>query len=244
MHVRDLYDTNFGTLEVVEYTNKSKVRVRFIETGYEKFARYDHILNGSVKDNLRPSVFGVGFIGDEVTRTKEGRPLSYKYWVGMLQRAYCKKYKALKNTYIDCTTSENFKSYPYFKEWCERQIGYGNKGWALDKDILVKGNKVYSEDVCCFIPPEINSIVVSKKSIRGCYPIGVTKHKKMTSFSSSVSIDGTMKYLGSFSTPEEAFLAYKEAKEQQIKVVANRWKDQIDPRVYDALMNWEVDITD
>ena len=93
MHVGDLYDTKFGTLEVVEYTNKSKVRVRFIETGYEKFARYDHILNGSVKDNLRPSVFGVGFIGDEVTRTKEGRPLSYKYWVGMLQRAYCKKYK-------------------------------------------------------------------------------------------------------------------------------------------------------
>ena len=86
--------------------------------------------------------------------------------------------------------------------------------------------------------------MVSKKSIRGCYPIGVTKHKKMTSFSSSVSIDGTMKYLGSFSTPEEAFAAYKEAKEQQIKVVANRWKDQIDPRVYEALMNWEVDITD
>ena len=44
MHVGDLYDTKFGTLEVVEYTNKSKVRVRFIETGYEKFARYDHIL--------------------------------------------------------------------------------------------------------------------------------------------------------------------------------------------------------
>ena len=71
MHVGDLYDTKFGTLEVVEYTNKSKVRVRFIETGYEKFARYNHILNGSVKDNLKPSVFGVGFIGDEVTRTKK-----------------------------------------------------------------------------------------------------------------------------------------------------------------------------
>ena len=47
-----------------------------------------------------------------------------------------------------------------------------------------------------------------------------------------------------FKTPEEAFYVYKEAKETYIKEVANRWKDQIDPRVYEALMKYEVEITD
>ena len=45
-------------------------------------------------------------------------------------------------------------------------------------------------------------------------------------------------------TPEEAFLAYKKDKEAYIKDVANKWKDKIDPRAYEALMNYEVEITD
>ena len=53
-----------------------------------------------------------------------------------------------------------------------------------------------------------------------------------------------MKWLGGFDTPEEAFLAYKQAKEAYIKEVANKWKGQIDPKVYEALMNWNVEITD
>ena len=48
----------------------------------------------------------------------------------------------------------------------------------------------------------------------------------------------------SFDTPEEAFYVYKEAKEAYIKEVANKWKDQIDPKVYDALMKYQVEITD
>ena len=35
-----------------------------------------------------------------------------------------------------------------------------------------------------------------------------------------------------------------EAKEKQVGVVANKWKDRIDPRVYEVLINYEVDIND
>ena len=51
-------------------------------------------------------------------------------------------------------------------------------------------------------------------------------------------------YLGTFPTPELAFQAYKIAKEQAIKDMAKKWKDQIDPRVYKSLMNYEVHIDD
>ena len=52
------------------------------------------------------------------------------------------------------------------------------------------------------------------------------------------------KHLGHFNTADQAFQAYKEAKEAYIKEVANKWKNQIDPRVYDALMKWEINIDD
>ena len=43
---------------------------------------------------------------------------------------------------------------------------------------------------------------------------------------------------------EDAFSAYKKAKEAYIKEVATKWKDKIDPRAYEALMNYQVEITD
>ena len=51
-------------------------------------------------------------------------------------------------------------------------------------------------------------------------------------------------HLGWFSTEIEAFHAYKVAKEAYVKELAEKWKEQIDPRVYEALMKYEVEITD
>ena len=56
--------------------------------------------------------------------------------------------------------------------------------------------------------------------------------------------NGVQSNLGSFDTEVEAFKVYKQAREAYIKQVANKWKDQIDPRVYEALMKYEVEIDD
>ena len=55
---------------------------------------------------------------------------------------------------------------------------------------------------------------------------------------------GKQEYLGLFNTEIEAFNAYKQAKESFIKEQAEKWKSQIDERVYKALMNYEVSIDD
>ena len=55
---------------------------------------------------------------------------------------------------------------------------------------------------------------------------------------------GKPKHLGYFKTEIEAFNAYKQAKESFVKEQANKWKDQIDERAYNALMNYTVEITD
>ena len=117
--------------------------------------------------------------------------------------------------------SENFKRYSYFKEWCNKQIGFDQDGWQLDKDILFKGNKLYSEDTCCFVPPEINSLILKADRIRGEYPVSVYHdtskiHKR---FSARVSKNGKHKRFGSYRTPEEAFYVYKREKEKYIKEI-------------------------
>ena len=137
-----------------------------------------------------------------------------------------------------------FHKYSHFKEWCNKQVGFDQDGWQLDKDILVKGNKVYSPNTCVFVPKEINCLIIHRKSVRGEYPIGVTFDPKIGKFRSQMNRGGKKTHMGLFSYPEEAFYAYKEAKEDYIKEVANKWKDQIDHRVYKALMNYQVEITD
>ena len=56
--------------------------------------------------------------------------------------------------------------------------------------------------------------------------------------------DGKKRFLGCFNTPQEAFQAYKTFKEALIKEVANEYKEQLDSRVYEALMNYEVNEND
>ena len=167
----------------------------------------------------------------------------------MLERCYSDTYKKKNPTYIDCEVSDNFKSYEYFYEWCHKQIGFGVDGngnsFQLDKDLLIKGNKVYSESTCVFLPQEINKVLTKSTALRGKHLVGVCWCKTSKAFKAQVGKNkGKQEYLGLFNTELEAFNAYKTAKESFIKELANKLKSQIDERAYDALINYEVDIDD
>ena len=163
----------------------------------------------------------------------------------MLERCYSTTHKKKYPTYEGCEVSDNFNSYEYFYEWCNKQIGFSNESWHLDKDLLIKGNKVYSESTCVFIPSEINLLLVKNTASRGKHLIGVSWSNTNKSFVAQVKKNkGKREHLGSFKTELEAFNAYKQAKESFIKEQANKWKGQIDERAYNALMNYQVEITD
>ena len=165
-------------------------------------------------------------------------------WRDMLRRCYVPSIQAKYPTYIGCTVSDTFKVYDSFQDWYFDQVACLIKGWQIDKDLLIKGNKLYSEDTCTLLPKEINIALINCKAKRGCLPVGVSASSTKGKYLSQISLDGRSEYLGTFSTAEQAFLAYKQAKEAHIKEVANKWKDQIDPRVYEALMKYQVEITD
>lgn len=191
-------------------------------------------------------IYGIG-INDNLYKTSENNKIltEYNLWSGMLRRCYSEKSHNTKPTYKGCTVSNNFLNYSYFYEWCHKQIGFGNEGWALDKDILIKGNKIYSEENCCFVPREINNLFTKADKIRGLYPIGVKYDERDNLYYASCS-KGSMKqsYIGCYQSPIDAFVAYKHIKENYIKEIADKYKSNIDKKLYDVLMNYSVDITD
>ena len=239
-----------GDFKILKYNNSENVEIKFTNTGFEMVAQLGQIRSGKVKDPYVPSVYNIGVLGTKYQPTINGvKTKEYSLWQSMLERCYSDTSKKKQPTYEGCEVSENFKSYEYFYEWCHSQVGFGNDGngnpFQLDKDLLTKGNKVYSEDSCIFIPSEINTLLIKCTASRGEYLIGVCWNKKCKAFVAMVNKSkGKSEYLGLFNTELEAFNAYKQAKESFVKEQADKWKSQIDPRAYEALMNYTVEITD
>ena len=235
-----------GDFKILKYSDSRNVVIQFLKTGFETVTRLDCVRNGNIKDPYLPSVCGVGIIGTKYPSKINGvHTKEYTLWRNMLKRCYSTTLKKKYPTYKDCEASDNFLYYEYFYEWCNSQIGFGNQDWQLDKDLLFKGNKVYSEDSCVFIPKEINSLLTKSDKVRGKHLIGVHWCNASKAFVAMVSKNkGGQKHLGYFNTELEAFNTYKTAKEAFIKEQAEKWKSQIDERAYNTLMNYQVEMDD
>jgi len=163
---------SFGKLRVVNIINYRKVEVEFVDTGYRVTTKTQSILAGSVKDKLKPTSFGVGFIGDGPYKSRSGKGFSKQYqsWQSMLHRCYCPIYQKRAPTYKGCSVDKGWHDFQSFAKWFdENHI----KGYQLDKDIKIKGNKIYSPKTCCFVSPQKNTEASCAKTYRLTNPKGV-----------------------------------------------------------------------
>ena len=195
---------------------------------------------------MKKLVCGVGFNDKTRPSRVDGKKVKeYNLWQNMLKRCFSEKYQTHKPTYKGCNVSDNFLNYSFFYDWCQEQIGFGkvdDKGriWCLDKDLLFVGNKTYSETACVFVPQEINVFFIDRGNDRGEYPVGVCFDKQNGKFIAQCKVNGKRQHLGRFNTPEEAFAVYKPFKENLCKQLALKWQHEIDPRLFEAMMNWSV----
>lgn len=190
----------------------------------------------------KKKVFKVG-INDIEDGSKN---ISYFYWKHMLRRCYDDKLLIKYPTYIGCSVCEEWKYYSNFKKWYEENYyEIDDEKMCLDKDILHKGNKLYSSDTCVFAPNRINTLFVKNNSHRGNLPIGVSYHKQNDKYQVVFKISKEkLKYLGCYNDPIEAFNIYKYEKEKLVKQVADQYKDKIPNKLYNAMYNYIVEITD
>ena len=195
---------------------------------------------------MKKLVWGKGFNDRTRPCWVDGKIVKeYVLWQDMLRRCFSEKCQTRQPTYKGCNVSDNFLNYSYFYDWCQEQAGFGNiddKGryWQLDKDLLFVDNKTYSEVACVFVPQEVNKFFTDCGNARGEYPVGVCFHKQKGKFQAHCAVNGKDKHLGYFNTAQEAFAVYKTLKEALCKQLALKWQSEIDPRLFEAMMNWEV----
>lgn len=228
---------------IIEFQDKYKAK---IHTSYQAFEK------GGVKNPYHKSIYNIGYIGEGKYKTHKNRKQTnaYNYWIKMLMRCYDPYFINKEPTYIDCYVCDEWLCFQNFAEWFYKNY-YKIEGqrMELDKDILCKGNKIYSPKTCIFVPQRINSLFVNQNRKRGKYPIGIYYHKKSNKFHSKCSIldkynKTKTKSLGYYDTSIEAFLVYKQFKENYIKQVADEYKDIIPQKLYDVMYRYEVEIND
>jgi len=200
----------------------------------------------SVKRKL---VFGVGINDADYTtqyKNDEGKSVScpyYRRWASILTRCYSKNHQAKYPTYIGCCISLEWIKFSNFKAWMIKQEW---RGLDLDKDLLYQDNKMYSAETCIFIPQWLNSLTIDGAAGRGEFPIGVYYRKDNGKYRATCKVNGKLKHLGYFGTPEEAAAAYKVFKENHVHEIARNlhtFEDvpaAIIPRLRPALLAWRV----
>lgn len=245
------YKTNEGyEVEILKFPHNQNCTIRFNDEQRTIISGVSHsaIKGGRVKNPNNISVFGKGFLGVDADNKeyKKRIPKSYATWSSMIKRSYDEKFHIRQPTYKDSTIAEEWLNFQNYGKWFEGVYNPETmKKWSLDKDIISKGNKTYSPETCVLVPIEINNLFTKRQNCRGEYPIGVAKRRIGKKFTAQMSTPyKSTPYIGDYETPEEAFYAYKKEKEQHIKIIADKWKELIDPRVYKAMYKYEVEITD
>lgn len=242
-------------MKCIEYKNSMNIMIEFQdEYKYVINSRWYHFDNGGILNPYYPTVYDIGIVGRKYdTKNNNKKNIKeYKTWVGMLERCYSEKWKIKNPAYKDVTVCKEWLLYENFYEWLHSQENFDK--WvnlnrsAIDKDIIVKRNKIYSPETCCLVPQNVNSLFTRADIIRGKYPIGVHWHNASQKFCAKVRnpfIDEE-EIIGEYDSPIKAFNAYKKYKEKIIKQVAKEEynKGNITEKCYEAMMNYVVEITD
>lgn len=238
----DIFNTNEGgRVEVLTYTRAKDVLVRHLDKfGYEARVSSCNLRKGKVKNPYFASVYGVGFIGvGEYLTVCGGKPTpEYTRWRSMMNRSYCLKYHDRRPTYRGVSVTPEWHNFQTFAEWSSKQPNSRVKGYDLDKEMRVLGSKVYSPETCSYLPQEVNKILLDGGASRGSLPTGVIAYRD--GWRAQVNVDGNGHMSSTFKTVGEALDWYKTRKEDNVRSVASKYKENIHPEVYMNLIKWEV----
>jgi hypothetical protein len=158
----------------------------------------------------------------------------YRKWQSMIRRCYSVKFQHIRPTYLGCTVDVSWKYFSNFEKWVDSQPNRDWENCDLDKDLLVKGNKVYSPETCVFLDQTVNCFITDNKQSRGSWKIGVCFDKSKNKFKSDCRdpFMGRKQHIGYFNTELEAHKAWQAKKHEYACLLAEQ---QSDPRVAEAL---------
>lgn len=232
MSIDNHYLTNEGyTVSVITVHNSRRILVQFQDKHmYRCEVSLHNLIKGSIKNPYHPNTYDIGYlgVGPHVSWRNGSQDPIYRVWQRMFERCYSPARQLLQPAYIGCTVDSNWHNFQNFADWYVSNPDYG-KGYELDKDILIPGNKVYSPNTCCLVPKEVNNLF-REFNIPNKTPPGVTKcyNKFKVKFRN--------KHVGSYDTVNEAKIAYLSARKTYALDVLNKYKDEIQPHVFHSAL--------
>jgi hypothetical protein len=231
---------NYGTdMKVIDVISYDRVIIQFQdEYKIEKEIFWENFKRGTVANPYDRTIFGIGYLGVGKYETKhDGNKVNkaYSNWNDMFVRCYSEEKKDKFPAYYGiCSVCDEWHNYQNFAKWYEENF-YPVEGTRvhIDKDILVKGNKVYSPETCCYVPQRINMVFMKKSRITDSdLPTGI--RRTLTGYSAEYNT----KYLGNYENLEDAILQYDKAKRTHIRDLAEEYKSILPIKTYDALLKW------
>ncbi len=140
-------------------------RIEFKNPAFIYDVRYSAMSRLAVSNPYYPRVAGVGCMGEGVWKSRiAGRQsIHYGRWSDMLKRCYSGRSLLSESgkSYADCTVGvrwQNFQNFcddiskkEHYHEWLKDQ-----SAWHLDKDMKIKGNRIYDDEFCEFISAHDN----------------------------------------------------------------------------------------
>lgn len=223
------YDCVGGRATVLSYYNAKKVLIRF-DNGYETVVQMGNLKRGTCDSPLRRSVYGIGYMGDG-HYSQKNNPLAHQRWKHMMTRCYNENYLNSKPTYENCSVCEEWHNFQNFAKWFEENYyEVDDTAVEIDKDILIKGNKIYSPDTCCFVPRELNNLFQQKGDDNGL-PTGVQRlpNNKYRARYGQI-------HLGVFDDVTEARQVYEKHRCDRIKYLEIKYRNSLKPEVSRAIL--------
>lgn len=245
-------ETNFNKcgfkMTIINYINCDNIIVEF-DNGFVTKCQYGQFKKGNIKSPLDKTVLNIGCLGgNSITLTKEECAV-YNIWKKIIERCYCDRFKLHHNTYKDCTVCDEWHNFRNFYSWYkDNYYSVEDEQMEIDKDLLVKNNKIYSPNTCVILPSSLNCLIIKSDKARGDLPIGVyyknENHKYVAQCNTTINNKRKNIHIGYYDNYIDAFNGYKEFKEGYIKLKAEEFKSFIPNKAYKALINYKVNICD
>lgn len=258
MHLGTLYKKHGMSISYMSGYTDNYTACNYVCSKHGEFTNIPvNITSGSKKKNGCPScasinrqrsarnvlLYGVGLNDwDGAVSVSYSKKIpEYQMWKDLLKRVYSEKYHKKSPTYIGVTIDPKWHSLKGFIEDVSTLKNYEEalyNGYALDKDIAVNGNRHYSLENCCFVPPEVNTQFKVLNKTNGL-PKGVYKKTDSNKFACDCRTSEKTFYLGLYDTPEEAFIVRKRFKQIEMKKLADKYRGVLDERVIHKLEHFD-----